>query len=69
MPKVGTGLPKAGKPKLGVVMSNLGKLDGVYENEYLLSLRLEGDSSSSSSSSSDSGSWDVRLGTMNLYGS
>ena len=66
MPKVGTGLPKAGKPTLGVVMSNLGKLDGVYENEYLLSLRLEG---SSSSSSSDSGSWDVRLGTMNLYGS
>ena len=71
MPKVGTGLPKAGKPKLGVVMSNLGKLDGVYGNEYLLSLRLEGDSSSSSSSSSSSdlGSWDVRLGTMNLYGS
>ena len=68
MPKVGTGLPKAGKPTLGVVMSNLGKLDSVYENEYLLSLRLEGDSSSSSSSS-DSGSWDVRLGTMNLYGS
>ena len=64
MPKVGTGLPKAGKLTLEVVMSKLGKLDGVYENEYLLSLRLEGDSSSS-----DSGSWDVHLGMMNLHGS
>ena len=63
-------MPKVENPTLGVVMSTLGKLDGGYVNEYLLSSRLESDSSSfSSSSSSDSGSWDVRLGTMNLYGS
>ena len=62
-------MPKVENPTLGAVMSTLGKLDGGYVNEYLLS-RLESDSSSfSSSSSSDSGSWDVRLGTMNLYGS
>ena len=47
-------MPKAGKLSFGVVCK-LGKLDGVYGNEYLLSSRLEGDSSSSSSSGSRQG--------------